>query len=276
MNKNSNTYIILYASVLVVVVATVLAFASLGLSHIQDQNVRIEKMGDILRSIGEAKDLDRQRDKAAYITEQFDRFIIDSYGVNVKGERVEGADAFDLLLNLKGVYEKPAEERVLPVFVSRNAEGVTGYILPVYGSGLWGPIWGYVTLADDWDTILGAVFDHKSETPGLGAEISTAAFQAQFTGKRILNDRGEIVSIALKKGGADKYDLYAVDALSGGTLTSHGVEEMLRRCLSDYGAYIRNARAAAGIGAESGETGTTGDAGTSENETSNDNQQSNE
>ena len=170
MNKNSNTYIIAYAAVMVVIVAAVLSFAALSLKGVQAENARVEKMGDILRSIGEGGDADLVKDKAAYINEQYKKYIVDSYAVNVEGDRVEGANAFALLTNLKAEYDKPAAERSLPVFVSRNDEGVTSYVIPVWGAGLWGPVWGYVALADNWDTVNGVVFDHKSETPGLGAE----------------------------------------------------------------------------------------------------------
>lgn len=237
MNKNSNAYIITYASIMVVIVAAVLSFASLSLDKIQAENVRIEKMGDILRSIGEGADAAKAPNKAAYINEQYEKYIVDSYAVNVKGDKIEGANAFDLLSDLKNEYAKPADERELPVFVSRNDEGVVSYVIPVWGTGLWGPVWGYVALADNWDTVNGVVFDHKSETPGLGAEISTAAFQAQFKGKHILKD-GRVVAIRLQKGGAPDDDPYAVDAVSGGTLTSVGVEKMLKNCLGDYDAFI--------------------------------------
>ena len=238
MNKNSNTYIITYAAVMVVIVAAVLSFAALSLKGIQQQNVKIEKMGDILRSIGEGGDADRVPDKAAYIDEMYKKYIVDSYAVDVEGNKIEGVDAFGLLSDLKAQYEKPAAERELPVFVSKNDAGKFSYVIPVWGTGLWGPVWGYVALADDWDTVEGVVFDHKSETPGLGAEIATAAFQAQFKGKKILRD-GKVVAIVLQKGGAQDDDPYAVDAVSGGTLTSVGVENMLRNCLGDYDAFIR-------------------------------------
>ena len=202
MNKNSNTYIIAYAAVMVVIVAAVLSFAALSLKGVQAENARVEKMGDILRSIGEGGDADLVKDKAAYINEQYKKYIVDSYAVKVEGDRVEGANAFALLTNLKAEYDKPAAERSLPVFVSRNDEGVTSYVIPVWG-----------------------------------AEISTAAFQAQFKGKHIL-ENGRVVAIRLVKGGAPDDDPYAVDAVSGGTLTSVGVEKMLKNCLSDYDAYI--------------------------------------
>ena len=243
MNKNSNLYIIAYASIMVILVAAVLTYASLSLAGRQNENVRIEKMSDILRSIGEGTEADKAPDKAKYITEEYNKYITDSYAINVAGDRIDSVDAFKLLTNLKAEYDKAPADRLLPVFVSKNAEGVVSYIIPVWGKGLWGPIWGYVALASDWDTINGVVFDHKSETPGLGAEIATAHFQAQFKGKKILKD-GKVVAIIVQKGGAADDDPYGVDALSGGTLTSHGLQNMLKDCLSDYDAYIEKQLAA--------------------------------
>ena len=142
MNKNSNTYIILYASIMVIIVAAVLSYVSLSLGKIQSENVRIEKMGDILRSVGQGKGADTASDKATYIAEQYQKYIVDSYAVDAAGNRVDGADAFNLLINLKAEYDKPQAERRLPVFVSRDDQGKTSYVIPIWGKGLWGPIWG--------------------------------------------------------------------------------------------------------------------------------------
>ncbi|MBQ4278371.1 MAG: NADH:ubiquinone reductase (Na(+)-transporting) subunit C [Rikenellaceae bacterium] len=244
MNKNSNAYIITYSTVMVVVVAAVLAFASLSLQKKQNENVRIEKMNDILQSIGQGMDADKAPDKAKYVTGEYDKYIIESFAVNTAGERVAGADAFALLINLKAEYEKPEADRVLPVFVSKDDNGDVHYILPVWGSGLWGPIWGYIALKSDWDTVYGVVFGHKGETPGLGAEITTLGFTGQFKDKQIFQD-AEIVAISVLKGtGASAGNIHAVDAISGGTITSRGVEAMLKNCLADYSAYIKKERSA--------------------------------
>lgn len=228
---------------MVVVVAAVLSFAASSLKKIQAENVKIEKMSDILNSIGHGEGIDTAPDKTKYVNEQYAKYITGSFAINVKGDIIEGVDAFNLLINLKAEYDKPAEERLLPIFVSKNDKGENLYVIPVWGKGLWGPVWGYVALAANLDTIKGVVLDHKSETPGLGAEISTTPFEEQFTGKQILNADGSVVSVKLKKGGADDSDPYAVDAISGGTLTCRGVEDMLKNCLTDYDAYIKKQRA---------------------------------
>ena len=113
MNKNSNTYIIAYAAVMVVIVAAGLSFAALSLKGVQAENARVEKMGDILRSIGEGGDADLVKDKAAYINEQYKKYIVDSYAVNVEGDRVEGANAFALLTNLKAEYDKIFKNEII-------------------------------------------------------------------------------------------------------------------------------------------------------------------
>ena len=139
---------------------------------------------------------------------------------------------------MKKELAKPLEEQSLPVFIS-SLEGSKKYIIPVYGKGLWGPIWGYVALNDDLSTIYGAVFSHKAETPGLGAEINTKEFQEQFFGKEIFK-LGEFVSVSvLKSGSADPESKYQVDGISGGTITSVGVDQMLRDCLSSYEPYFK-------------------------------------
>jgi Na+-transporting NADH:ubiquinone oxidoreductase subunit C len=108
------------------------------------------------------------------------------------------------------------------------------------GKGLWGPIWGFVALEGDYNTVYGAVFSHKSETPGLGAEISEAFFQEPFEGKTIYNTEGKLVSIDVKKGGAGDSNPHAVDGITGGTITSVGVQEMMKRTFGIYDTYFQN------------------------------------
>ena len=132
---------------------------------------------------------------------------------------------------------KPLEDRKLPVYVAQM-EGQIKYIIPLRGAGLWGPIWGYVALNDDKNTVFGTYFSHASETPGLGAEISLPKFQQEFVGKHILNDRNEFVSIAVMKAGQNSDTQEQVDAISGGTITSKGVEAMLLNSIGQYEAFL--------------------------------------
>jgi Na+-transporting NADH:ubiquinone oxidoreductase subunit C len=231
MKTNSNLYIFLYASAMVVLVAAVLALASTTLKPSQRKNIETEKKLDILKSFGKAAGADQAKSKHQFVNDQFARYIVDQYAVDYRGNRIPGLAAFDI--DLKAELGKPLEQRNLPVYEAKLDDGSLKYIIPVRGRGLWGPIWGYISLNDDLSTVFGATFAHQGETPGLGAEIATPEFQAQFQGKTIFSDT-KFVSISVVKGGAPKGDTHGVDAISGGTITSQGVERMLFDCLSSY------------------------------------------
>lgn len=230
---------------MVVIVALVLAFASLSLQPRQKANQENETKSAILMSIGQGLDAAKAKDKTAYINEEYAKYIIESFAVDSKGDKVEGADAFALLGSLKAEYAKPENERVLPVFVGKKDSGEKLYIFPLYGSGLWGPLWGYLALESNMETIYGVVFDHKGETPGLGAEISKPSFQDQFKGKSIFKGN-ELVGISVLKGaGVSSGNPNAVDAVSGGTITSRGVQDMIMNNLKGYAGFIEKNKAGA-------------------------------
>lgn len=228
MNKQGNTYTFMYAAIMVIVVAAILSFVSLSLKEKQKKNVEIEKKQNILASVKiAATALDAEK--------LYSDFITNTYVVNNKGEVVEGVDAFYVDLHKENA--KPVEKRNLPVF-EYTKDGEKMLILPVRGKGLWGPVWGYVALNSDKNTIFGAIFDHKGETPGLGAEIAGENFQKPFTGKQIFDETGKFTSIKVNKAGIAS-DIHSVDAISGGTITSKGVEAMLQDCLSNYEAFLK-------------------------------------
>jgi Na+-transporting NADH:ubiquinone oxidoreductase subunit C len=236
--KESNTYIFIYASVMVIIVAAVLSAVSTLLKPYQDLNIEMARKLDILMSVEKASLVAQADDRTAYINEEYEKYIVDSYVINHRGEIQEGLDAFEV--NVREENRKPVEQRNLPVFVARHDDGSESYIIPVYGRGLWGPVFGYIALEDDYNTIFGVIFDHESETPGLGAEINTPAFQNQFKGKRLFDDDGEFVSIrVIKPGGGVSPNEHRVDGVSGGTITGNGVDAMLRNTLSAYVEYFR-------------------------------------
>jgi len=250
MNKQSNSYIIIYATVLVVLVAAVLAFTAIKLQPLQQANVAIEKMGSILSSIGKGQEAATAPEgKEAYTTAQYEKYIVDSYLVNDQGESAQGSTpekTFAALDDLPAAYASPANERALPVFESRDHDGTVRYIIPITGKGLWGPVWGYIALDADMNTIYGARFDHAGETPGLGAEIALPVFGDQFIKKTIFED-DKFVSVALTKGaGSSVGNPHAVDAISGGTLTSNGVGAMIKDCLKEYVPFFNKKRAEKG------------------------------
>ena len=246
MNTSSNSYTVIYATVMVVAVAIILSVTALSLKDRQDANVRVEKMGDILRSIGQGDEADRVADKNAYIEEQYAKYIANSYTVNTKGDVTEGTDPFAIALDMKSEYDKPEAERNLPIFEARMDDGTVYFVIPVYGSGLWGPIWGNVALRGDFETILGVTFGHAGETPGLGAEIATPPFENQFKEKKIYSG-DHLVSVTVLKGvGSSAGNPNAVDAISGGTITSKAVETLMKDNLSGYAAYFGKMRSGQG------------------------------
>lgn len=230
MNRQSNTYTIFYSAFLVVVVGAVLAVTYMTLKPRQDENVANDKRSQILSAVhitAPESDL-----KMIY-----NKYIIESYLVNNKGEKVDG-DAFSV--NMAQEIKKPVAERRLPVYVCRLDDGSMKYILPIYGAGLWGPIWGYMAVNADGDSIYGAYFSHSGETPGLGAEIATPMFQKQFEGKKLYKN-GVFRSIDVMKFGHKPVDgAEYVNAISGGTITSKGVQSMLANGLVEYNAFLKS------------------------------------
>ncbi|HBJ76441.1 MAG TPA: NADH:ubiquinone reductase (Na(+)-transporting) subunit C [Porphyromonadaceae bacterium] len=230
INTSSNLYTILYASVMVIIVAVLLAVAALSLKPKQQKNIEIDKKKQILSSILISSDANNAEQIYAQI-------IVKEFIVNAQGEEVQG-NAF--ATNLSTEVKKEPAKRLLPVFEAKMEDGSIKYILPVQGLGLWGAIWGYVSLNEDRNTIYGTYFSHKSETPGLGAEIERPHFQEQFKDKMLMKD-GKFVSVAVAKKGQSVQGMDYVDAISGGTVTSRGVESMLKDCLSPYEAFLKKA-----------------------------------
>jgi len=239
MQKDSNKFTFLFSSVMVIIVAVLLSMAAIGLGPYQAKNTRQEKMLNILSSVGISGD-------AKNAESQFKKYITEEVVLNTKGEKVTSETAaFDI--DLKKEQDKAklgqAGKELDPLFICKK-DGKTFYIIPVRGKGLWGPIWGYISLEEDLNTVYGVSFGHKGETPGLGAEIETQHFQQQFPGKKIMDESGKFVSVKVIKGGAAPGDEHGVDAVSGATVTSSGVSEMLLRTLEKYLPYFAAAQKA--------------------------------
>ncbi len=224
-NTNSNVYIIVYSTVMVVVVALLLAVAALSLQQRQYANELGEKKQSILASLS-ATD------------ENYDDFI-ESRVLDAAGQTVGEGDVFAMLNDLQGSFDAGR----FPVFEARDGR----VVIPVTGSGLWGPIWGYVALEEDMNTVAGIVMSHKGETPGLGAEIATQKYQSKLVDKTIF-EGDDFVSVTLRKGGA-KDEAHEVDAITGGTKTSDGVTAMLRTSIGHYLPLLRARREAAAAAA---------------------------
>ncbi len=238
MKSYSNTYIFIFATVMVIIVATLLTFVAETLRPYQEKNVEVEKKLDILRSVGLATMVDEVDSKSQYVEEEYDGNITKSFVIDMNGEIQDGLDAFTI--NLKVELAKAPEERNLPIYVYTATDGQEINIVPLQGKGLWGPIWGYLSFEQDMTTIYGAIFAHAKETPGLGAEISESFFSDQFLGKKIFDEGRKFTSVKVLKGGTSPDDPHAVDAISGGTITSVALQEMLFDCLENYESYFKN------------------------------------
>jgi Na+-transporting NADH:ubiquinone oxidoreductase subunit C len=213
---------------MVIAVATLLSLAATLLQPAQERNLEIEKKKNMLESIN----ITATRGNTEVL---YDKYIKEGFVINTKGEPVENVDAFKVVL--RNEQKKAPEEQYLPVFRAVPDDGRKLIIIPVEGKGLWGPIYGYISLESDMNTIYGVNFDHKSETPGLGAEINTTSFESQFHGKKLF-DNDRFISVQVMKGGAPDSDIHGVDAISGGTITSKGLQKMIFDCLEKYNTYL--------------------------------------
>lgn len=233
INKESNAYTVGFAVVLVVVVGSILASLSLGLKDRQNANGIVKKKMDILAAMGVASDRKTaEKLYADYIVEE------QSVVLNNTGAVIEGATAFNI--DIRKEYKDKTlteDKKNYPVFVANKA-GKTIYILPVVGKGLWGPIWGYVSIGEDMKTIDGASFGHQGETPGLGAEITQPFFINRWITETISNDAGDFEPFEIVKDGSGA-NPKKVDGITGGTITSKGVEEMMNRCMAVYANYFK-------------------------------------
>jgi Na+-transporting NADH:ubiquinone oxidoreductase subunit C len=222
------------------VVALALSFMYTGLKGIHDLNEAIYAKKAILAAVENKLGMEANKLSAEEVSEIFTNNITQEV-YNMKGklltqEEVEAkgykggmAENIDMGKEAK----KPESERMIPLYTYKDGDKVF-YILSVRGKGLWDAIWGNIALEKDMNTIAGVDFDHKAETPGLGAEIKdNTAWKKQFIGKSIVDAAGDIRGVSVMKGGA-KDDVWQVDGISGATITADGVSEMLKRGLKYY------------------------------------------
>ena len=232
VNKDKNGYTFMFAIIMVILVGSVLAALSVKLKPLQDANQEIKKKMDILNAL-KIDGVDRKTAEDLYT--QY--VIVDECIVlDAEGNVQDGAVAFDI--DIKQQYKdkkRPIEDRQFPLYVA-SVGGVKKFVIPVVGSGLWGPIWGYIAVNEDKTSIFGANFDHQGETPGLGAEIKQSFFFSQYDSEVISVD-GKYKKIKVVKDGSGK-DMHKVDGITGGTITSKGVEEMVDRTLQVYVKYF--------------------------------------
>ena len=226
---HSNRYTFIYALVFTTILAVVLAVTATGLRPLQEANEARAKKQAILGSVMEVNDETLETDYAEFIQE-----IV----IRNDGNEVTDAVAFDI--DIAKESKKAEGERLLPIYVFENG-GEKKYIVPMQGSGLWGPISAFLALEEDLNTISGVVFDHVQETPGLGAEITTASFQDQYIGKQLFDLTGNFSSIKVLKGVGNDIEgkPHEVDGLAGATITANGVTDMFTEELQYYTAFFK-------------------------------------
>lgn len=234
MNTNKNSYTILYAAGLVVIVAFLLAAASSALKPAQDKNVEIDKKKQILaalnvRNLTDAQDIEKKYDECVVAD-----LVVDSAGNVVKKGEGKDKDGF----RVSGKEVTPAN---LPLYLCK-VDGKTKLVLPMTGRGLWGGLWGYLAIDDDCQTVFGAYFSHESETAGLGALIAEEKFQSQFKGKHLFANPqdSEVALTVVKNGKTDPAQKDCqVDGVTGATLTSVGVGNMVKNGTQAYAGCLK-------------------------------------
>lgn len=227
LNTNSNSYTITYAAIVVVIVAFLLAFVYAGLKERSDSNERIDKKQQILAA------LNLRNINKAQVETKYKEVVVKDLIVNTKGEILKQGtnkdqDGFKM-------ERKQMSPDCLPLYICKVGNE-TKYVLPMVGKGLWGPIWGFVALNSDGQTIFGAYFSHESETAGLGALIKEESFQKEFQGKKAFINGTPALSVV--KSGTVKDAHTQCDGITGATLTSNGVNAMLQEYLKNYQAYL--------------------------------------
>ena len=242
MNTNSNAYTVIYTTLVVVVVAAVLAFTAMKLKPAQSANAKAETLRQMM-SAAQIKPTDElYATKNADILQLYADNIQEAYTIGLDGEKrgelSTEKNKIELVDNLKPQNKAIKENTgvTLPVYVFKSGVAV----MPIYGAGLWGPVWGYVAFQPDCRTIAGAYFDHESETPGLGAKIKDEAwFREKFVGKAVAF--GAETLFNLDKNAEESGAANAVDAITGATMTSRGLNEALNVWFKAYESHLANA-----------------------------------
>lgn len=235
--QRSNTYIILFSIALTVILGGLLSLAAVGLKPAQDKQVELDTKKKILGAVMDISNIEDPNKILAMYEER-----VKSQVVNINGEVITQDDRGNAVVaekvNIQKNYRFAPEDRMYPVFMfmdENNPEKVDAYIFPTFGNGLWDWISGYIALDSDLSTIRGVAFDHKQETPGLGARITSDQIKQRYVGKEIYNEQGELVSVTMVKGeGNAGLTEHQVDGLSGATMTAKGVNKMLEQYFTYY------------------------------------------
>ena len=250
MNTNNNVYTVLYTALIVVVVAALLAFVSQSLKGKQEANEKADTISQMLTAAQFGTKAEFQKLGNAAVLDKYAGEIGEAFLVDTDGNKVADLPLDQVLrpkelkrqnYNIKGGANKTGDAAI-PVFKFKNGKTV----VPIYGAGLWGPVWGYIAFEEDLKTIAGAYFDHESETAGLGAKIKDdPAFQAEFVGEKPDFSGAKVFEIV--KGGSPKEADGSetidnkIDAITGATMTSNGLADAINVWFAAYAKYFQGA-----------------------------------
>jgi len=245
VQQQSNLYIIVFSAIITIVLGGLLAMANQLLKPRQQRSVELDTKKQILSAV-----VDIQGVKGKELLDMYQN-TIEGIVVDINGDVVEKTEQGDPAtaedIDVGKNYKKVPENRLYPIFKYHEAgapEDVKAYILPVYGKGLWGDIWGFVALDTDINTMKGASFAHDSETPGLGARITSGEIQDRYEGKKIYDANGNLISVSMLKGESNPSELldeHHIDGMSGATITANGVNDMLKNYFGYYSAFFKKA-----------------------------------
>ncbi|MEM6644398.1 MAG: NADH:ubiquinone reductase (Na(+)-transporting) subunit C [Bacteroidota bacterium] len=241
--RQSNLYVILFAIGITIVFGGALSFASVGLKPLQDKQVEIDTKKKILGAVMNISTIEDPNEILRIYEEKVSSIVVDINGSLIEKDE-KGNPIIAEKVNIQKNSKLDPAKRQYPVFMfSESGAEVDSYIFPTFGSGLWDWISGYVALEKDLNTVLGVAFDHKGETPGLGARITETNVQERYIGKKIFNEEGSLVSIKMLKGeGNAGLTAHQVDGMSGATITGKGVNVMLESYFSHYLSFIEKTK----------------------------------
>lgn len=241
--QRSNTYVIIFSAILTIILGLLLSGTSVVLKPLQDKQVDLDNKKKILGAVMDISSIEDPNAILELYEKRFTSVVIDVNGKILEKDK-KGNPTIAEKVNIQKNYKMSKEDRMYPVFQfmsESNPNQVEAYIFPMWGAGLWDWISGFVAVGSDLNTIKGVAFDHKTETPGLGARITSEEIKDRYKGKKIFDASGELVSVSMIKGEkGEPLDDHHIDGLSGATLTGKGVNRMMLHYMECYSAFIKN------------------------------------
>lgn len=241
--QRSNTYIIVFSIILTIVLGGMLSLASVGLKPAQDKQVELDTKKKILGAVLDISAIEDPNELLSLYDQKVKSTVVDHQGNQVLKD-AKGNPVIAEKVNIQKNSRFDIEDRLYPIYMFQNEDGIVeAYVFPMFGKGLWDWISGYMALSSDLNTVLGIAFDHKAETPGLGARITSQEIQGRYVNKKIYNSSGNLVSVNMVKGeGNSGLTDHQIDGMSGATLTGKGVNNMLQEYLNCYKPFIEQTK----------------------------------